>query len=44
MRRSPSAYHRYWHWRVLYTHARGTVVLPVGYPGERPVPLPEADG
>jgi membrane-bound lytic murein transglycosylase B len=40
MQRSPSAYHRYWHWRVLYSHARGTHVLPVGYPEKRPVPLP----
>lgn len=41
MQRSPSAYHRYWHWRVLYAHERGTLVLPVGYPERRPVPLPE---
>ena len=41
MRRSPSAYHRYWHWRVLYTHERGTHVLPIGYPERRPVLLPE---
>ena len=40
MRRSPSAYHRYWHWRVLYTHERGTHVLPVGYPEKRPERLP----
>ena len=42
MRRSPSAYHRYFHWRVLYTHQRGTHVLPVGYPGKQPVLLPES--
>jgi membrane-bound lytic murein transglycosylase B len=41
MQRSPSAYHRYWHWRVLYSHARGTHVLPVGYPERRPVRLPD---
>ncbi len=40
MRRSASAYDRYWHWRVLYTAERGTYVLPVGYPEKRPVLLP----
>jgi len=39
MRRAPSTYRGYWHWRVLYRHERGTFVLPVGYPRERPVPL-----
>ena len=39
MQRSRSAYHGYWHWRVLYRHARGTYVLPVGYPDTRPVLL-----
>ena len=37
MTRSRSAYRGYWHWRVLYRHARGTYVLPVGYPAVRPV-------
>jgi membrane-bound lytic murein transglycosylase B len=32
MRRSIAAYRGYWHWRVLYSHVRGTYVLPVGYP------------
>lgn len=32
MQRSRGAYRGYWHWRVLYRHARGTYVLPVGYP------------
>lgn len=41
MRRSPDAYRRYWHWRVLYAHERGTYVLPVGYPERRAVLLPE---
>ncbi|MGH3329542.1 MAG: transglycosylase SLT domain-containing protein [Streptomycetales bacterium] len=36
MQRSRSAYRGYWHWRVLYSHARGTYLLPVGYPAERP--------
>jgi soluble lytic murein transglycosylase-like protein len=39
MRRSASAYRGYWHWRVLYRHARGTYLLPVGYPDVRPVLL-----
>jgi membrane-bound lytic murein transglycosylase B len=39
MRQSDFAYRGYWHWRVLYRHERGTFVLPVGYPQERPVPL-----
>ena len=37
MQRSRAAYRGYWHWRVLYRHARGTYVLPVGYPAVRPV-------
>jgi hypothetical protein len=37
MTRSTSAYRGYWHWRVLYRHARGKYVLPVGYPAVRPV-------
>lgn len=41
MRRAPSTYRGYWHWRVLYRHERGTYVLPVGYPGKRAVLLPE---
>ncbi len=41
MQRSESAYLGYWHWRVLYRHARGTYVLPVGYPDTRPVLLSE---
>ncbi|HEX6248302.1 MAG TPA: lytic transglycosylase domain-containing protein [Nocardioidaceae bacterium] len=40
MQRSPLAYRGYWHWRVLYRHTRGTFVLPIGYPDERPVLLP----
>ncbi len=39
MRRTPSAYVGYWHWRVLYRHVRGTYVLPVGYPERREVLL-----
>lgn len=40
MRRAPSAYRGYWHWRVLYRHARGTYVLPVGYPERHPSLVP----
>ena len=39
MRRQPGAYHRYWHWRVLYRYTAGTQVLPVGYPGNPAVDL-----
>src|SRR5215210_275230 len=42
MQRSSSAYRSYWNWRVFYRHARGTYVLPVGYPKTRPVPLPRS--
>jgi membrane-bound lytic murein transglycosylase B len=44
MRLSESAYRGYWHWRVLYRHARGTYLLPVGYPDSRPVLLRELTG
>ena len=30
MRRDPAAYLRYWHWRVVYRHVDGAVVLPAG--------------
>ena len=39
MQRTPYAYRGFWHWRVLYRHAAGTYVLPVGYPEVRPVLL-----
>jgi membrane-bound lytic murein transglycosylase B len=39
MQRSKAAYRGYWHWQVLYSHERGTYVLPVGYPDRRPVLL-----
>jgi membrane-bound lytic murein transglycosylase B len=42
MRRSTIAYLGYWQWRVLYRHARGTYVLPVGYPRTRAVLLRES--
>ncbi|MDP3893034.1 lytic transglycosylase domain-containing protein [Nocardioides sp.] len=41
MQQMPAAYRGYWHWRVLYRHRSGTHVLPVGYPEEPAVPLPQ---
>jgi membrane-bound lytic murein transglycosylase B len=40
LQRSPAAYRGYYHWRVLYRHERGTLVLPVGYPRVRPERVP----
>jgi hypothetical protein len=40
MQRTPAAYRGYWHWQVLYRHAKGTYLLPVGYPRNPPVRLP----
>ena len=40
MQRADWLYRSYWHWRVLYRHARGTYALPVGYPKTRAVLLP----
>ena len=37
--RSPAAYKGYWHWRVIYKHVDGPVVLDVGYPEVRPEKL-----
>ncbi|WP_091041868.1 transglycosylase SLT domain-containing protein [Nocardioides sp. YR527] len=37
MKRSPAAYDLYWHWQVLYRHQDGTMLLPEGYPEEKPV-------
>jgi membrane-bound lytic murein transglycosylase B len=39
MRRDPAAYQRHRHWRVVYRHADGAVVLPEGYPEERALPV-----
>ena len=41
MQLSTYLYRGYWHWRVLYSHKRGTYVLPVGYPTKRAVLLQE---
>ncbi|MER6970863.1 lytic transglycosylase domain-containing protein [Nocardioides sp. NPDC000445] len=37
MKRSPAAYHLYWHWQVLYRHQDRTMLLPEGYPQKKPV-------
>jgi membrane-bound lytic murein transglycosylase B len=37
MKREPAAYDLYWHWQVLYRHQDGTMLLPEGYPDEKPV-------
>ncbi|MBC7279626.1 transglycosylase SLT domain-containing protein [Nocardioides sp.] len=37
MKRSPAAYDLYWHWQVLYRHQDGTMLLPEGYPDQKPV-------
>jgi soluble lytic murein transglycosylase-like protein len=42
MQRSRSTYFGYWHWRVLYSRARTTYLLPVGYP-KTPAVLLESD-
>jgi hypothetical protein len=39
MRTDPRAYYGYYHWRVIYDRASGAVILPLGYPRTRPVPL-----
>ncbi len=39
MRADGRAYYGYYDWQVTYTRAAGTVILPVGYPKARPLPL-----
>jgi membrane-bound lytic murein transglycosylase B len=39
MRADHRAYYGYYYWQVVYAYARGTVILPVGYPKVRAVPL-----
>lgn len=39
MRADRRAYAAYYYWQVVYARAGGTVVLPVGYPKVRPVPV-----
>lgn len=42
MRSHPRSYYGYYYWRVVYDLRRGAVVLPVGYPRARPVPVSAA--
>jgi hypothetical protein len=39
MERSPRAYDGYYYWQVIYSYSGRTVILPVGFPRVRPVPL-----
>jgi hypothetical protein len=40
MRRTPREFYGYHEWQILYRHAAGTHILPVGYPEVPPVLLP----
>ena len=42
MERDPASYRRYWHWRVIYRHVDGAVVLPQGYPRVDATPVGES--
>ena len=42
MQRTRWAYRAFWHWRVFYSHTRGTYVLTYGYPKTRPRLLPDS--
>jgi hypothetical protein len=39
MRADPRAYYGYYYWQVLFRRLGGEVILPVGYPKARPVPI-----
>jgi hypothetical protein len=39
MHADPRAYYGYYYWQVLFDWARGLVILPVGYPAARLVPV-----
>lgn len=39
MRTDPRAYDGYYYWQVVYARSGGSVILPVGYPKVRPVPV-----
>jgi Transglycosylase SLT domain len=39
MQRAPRAYDGYYYWQVIYSYAGHTVILPVGFPRVRPVPV-----
>jgi soluble lytic murein transglycosylase-like protein len=40
MRRDPRAFYAYYYWQVLYRTSKGTFLLPIGYPRDRPERLP----
>lgn len=42
MQRDPRSYNGYYAWQVIYAYDHRTVILPVGFPARRPVPLPSA--
>jgi hypothetical protein len=39
MRTDRRAYYGYYYWQVIYNRAGGAVILPLGYPRVRPVPI-----
>jgi hypothetical protein len=39
MRADPRAYYGYYYWQVIFRRLGGKVILPVGYPKARPVPI-----
>lgn len=39
MQRDPPAYQAYYGWQVIFAYDHRTVLLPVGFPAARPVPL-----
>jgi membrane-bound lytic murein transglycosylase B len=39
MRADPRAYYGYYYWQVIYAKVSGPVILPIGYPAVRPVPI-----
>jgi membrane-bound lytic murein transglycosylase B len=39
MRADARAYYGYYYWQVIYAKVGGSVILPVGYPRVRPVPI-----
>ncbi len=40
MRADPRAYYGYYSWQVIYVYGHRRVILPVGFPKVRPIPLP----
>ena len=42
IRADSRSYYGYYYWQVIYARVGGAVILPVGYPARRPVPLDRA--